>query len=615
MGLEVGTYISDLDSSNPSGLDDRKQGDDHVRLIKYILKHTFPGAGGVGYSTAIVATEAELNRLTGVTSNVQTQLNALFSANYAPLASPVFTGNPQAPTPADGDNDTSIATTAFVKNQAYAPLASPVFTGDPRAPTPAINDNDTSIATTAFVTTAAANLKADILATVDSPISFIARGNSNFTVATANGRVFAWGYNVNGTLGDGTVSDNVMTEIQFPSYLSAGGYTITQFEGISDTRYALFSNGELYGWGDNSTGQLGIGSTVDQRQPVLLLSNVALIIPPHRTADYNYDSRAVCIVKKNDNTYWLAGYNVDGILANGVTANQTSWVQLNPPATKTFSKLWLSSGYSYSLFCKTADNLIFAVGNNASGQLGLGNNTNQTSWVQVTYFNAITDVTDIVTNGCIFDGSSFSNLSSTIVLTTSGDIHVVGNNSYGQLGLGNFTSTTSFAKIITGKVAVKVDKAALTSYAMFNDNSFAAWGHNITGQIGNGNTADQNSLYYHATSISNFWLTTPVISRSYYNGVIYRSQANEIWSFGFNSSGYLGLGNNYISLTSSTPAKIMTNMYDIKDIVCSGQYTAAALLVSYNSTNKIMVCGDGANYKLNNAVISDRYTFKSYYVK
>lgn len=51
--------------------------------------------GGTGQTTAAAA----LNALGG-----------------APLASPVFTGNPQAPTPAAGDNDTSIATTAFVTN-------------------------------------------------------------------------------------------------------------------------------------------------------------------------------------------------------------------------------------------------------------------------------------------------------------------------------------------------------------------------------------------------------------------------------------------------------------------------------------------------------------------
>jgi len=94
----------------------------------------------------------------------------------APINSPAFTGDPTAPTPATADNDTSIATTAFVKAQGYlgeapndggwyargslawqnigtlfAPMSSPVFSGDPRAPTPATADSDTSIATTAFV--------------------------------------------------------------------------------------------------------------------------------------------------------------------------------------------------------------------------------------------------------------------------------------------------------------------------------------------------------------------------------------------------------------------------------------------------------------------------------
>jgi len=105
----------------------------------------------------------------------------------APLASPVFTGNPTAPTPTAGDNDTSIATTAFVtaadaalqtsiktyvdnqdalkadityvnaQDALKAPIASPTFTGDPKAPTPSAGDNDTTIATTAFVANAVAS--------------------------------------------------------------------------------------------------------------------------------------------------------------------------------------------------------------------------------------------------------------------------------------------------------------------------------------------------------------------------------------------------------------------------------------------------------------------------
>jgi hypothetical protein len=66
-------------------------------------------------STALVATnvqdaieELENDRL-AAESALQTSINA-----KAPLASPTFTGNPTAPTPSVGDNDTSIATTAFV---------------------------------------------------------------------------------------------------------------------------------------------------------------------------------------------------------------------------------------------------------------------------------------------------------------------------------------------------------------------------------------------------------------------------------------------------------------------------------------------------------------------
>ncbi len=83
-----------------------------------------------------------------VSTAQQTALNL-----KADLNSPALTGNPTAPTPTAGDNDTSIATTAFVATS-FAPLASPVLTGNPTAPTPTAGDNDTSIATTAFVQTA-----------------------------------------------------------------------------------------------------------------------------------------------------------------------------------------------------------------------------------------------------------------------------------------------------------------------------------------------------------------------------------------------------------------------------------------------------------------------------
>lgn len=75
--------------------------------------------------------------------------NAVYDivSTLAPIADPVFTGDPEAPTPLTADNDTSIATTQFVKNVL---AGSPVFV-NPTCNTPAAGDKSTKIATTEFV--------------------------------------------------------------------------------------------------------------------------------------------------------------------------------------------------------------------------------------------------------------------------------------------------------------------------------------------------------------------------------------------------------------------------------------------------------------------------------
>ena len=87
MGLETGSTISSFITSNPTSSDPVNQGDDHLRLIKSILKAQFPGAAGSGFATAITATEAELNYVHGVTSNIQTQINNILpSGTRMPFA-------------------------------------------------------------------------------------------------------------------------------------------------------------------------------------------------------------------------------------------------------------------------------------------------------------------------------------------------------------------------------------------------------------------------------------------------------------------------------------------------------------------------------------------------
>ncbi|HAO9784783.1 TPA: phage tail protein [Escherichia coli O25b:H4-ST131] len=126
-------------------------------------------------------------------------------SQYAPKASPTFTGTPKAPTPAAGNNTTQLATTAFVQaaltalingapatldtlkeiaaainndpkfsttiNNALAqkaPLSSPALTGTPTAPTAAQSVNNTQIATTAFVKSAIAAMVGSAPAALDT---------------------------------------------------------------------------------------------------------------------------------------------------------------------------------------------------------------------------------------------------------------------------------------------------------------------------------------------------------------------------------------------------------------------------------------------------------------
>ena len=105
---------------------------------------------------------------------------SVITSTFAPLNSPIFTGTPQAPTPATSDDSNTIATTAYVQSQlsgstvlsvfgrtgtvvsqtgdytvaqitGAAPLLSPALTGTPTAPTALTTDNSTTIATTAYV--------------------------------------------------------------------------------------------------------------------------------------------------------------------------------------------------------------------------------------------------------------------------------------------------------------------------------------------------------------------------------------------------------------------------------------------------------------------------------
>lgn len=113
MPLESASFISQLNTANPTAADPKSEGDDQIRLVKSVLKAQFPNFT----AAAVTPTVAELNHVAGATSPLQTQINTLSGtfATYAPLASPALTGTPTVPTASNGTSTTQAASTAFVQ--------------------------------------------------------------------------------------------------------------------------------------------------------------------------------------------------------------------------------------------------------------------------------------------------------------------------------------------------------------------------------------------------------------------------------------------------------------------------------------------------------------------
>jgi hypothetical protein len=128
MTVESATSINQLDATLPTATDPKSEGDNQIRLLKSVLKAQFPNFG----SAAMTASHTELNYMVGVTSAVQTQLDArALKAGDTYTGTHNFSGatSVSVPTATAGDNSTKAASTAFVTAAAFS-AALPAQTGN-----------------------------------------------------------------------------------------------------------------------------------------------------------------------------------------------------------------------------------------------------------------------------------------------------------------------------------------------------------------------------------------------------------------------------------------------------------------------------------------------------
>ena len=193
----------------------------------------------------------------------------------------------------------------------------------------------------------------------------VSAGTAHTLILENNGSVRATGDNSAGELGNGTTT-NASTPVQVMTSASTYLTGVVAIAADNDESFAVDSSGNVWAWGLNTNGQLGIGTTSNTpyATQVSSLSNMVAI-----ASSQNH----TLAVGANGSVYaW--GANTSGQVGNGSTS---SWVTtptevLAPSGSGYLSGIVaVAAGTSHSLALNSGGN-VYAWGSNAAGQLGDG---------------------------------------------------------------------------------------------------------------------------------------------------------------------------------------------------------------------------------------------------
>lgn len=336
-------------------------------------------------------------------------------------------------------------------------------------------------------------------------------GGGYHTCALMNsGQIACWGDNESGQLGNGTKTDQVnpgfVTGINDATALTAGDQHTCALRGTT-----------VWCWGGNDYGQLGVGDFRERLNPVAV--NLAEPVVALSAGSFH-----TCAAT-NSGKFYCWGDHESGQVGNGTTDHHFS-----PVVVPSWTGAVALAG-SYDHMCAITSDVpskVICVGDNSFGQLGDGTQLQRVQPV-ITSIPAGTVGMSVAT-------SSFGNGHSCAVVT-GGAVKCWGDNGNGQLGDGthNASSTPVFAQ---GVVGASVVVAGVAHTCAFGNGTVWCWGANNEGQAGVPGMADQLTPHL-VTPLGN--VTALAAGDQHTCAVV---DNNSVWCWGSNFSGQLGIGNN-----------------------------------------------------------------------
>jgi alpha-tubulin suppressor-like RCC1 family protein len=309
----------------------------------------------------------------------------------------------------------------------------------------------------------------------------ISAGGSNTCSLNQKGQILCWGNGAEGRNGSGTSNYEIPT-LTVTTGVSAGQY-FTQMSTGGEHACGITADGKAYCWGKNAEGQVGNSNTSNQGSPVAV--TITGINPFLGFTKIRTGQSHTCALHA-DGVIYCWGYGFFGQLGRNSQTSAVSPVAVQTTAL-TSRFIDLSSGALHNCGV-TAQGLAYCWGSGISGRLG--NNSITDKWipsaVQANSFQSRSKVRSVAAGG----GHSCA------ILTGDGGGWCWGTGDHGQLGnSGNLSKQTPVQVSYTANSGVFVEMELGDSHTCAVNHRFElmCWGAGLLGRIGDGVFLDRNS--------------------------------------------------------------------------------------------------------------------------